>query len=198
MKYDYIVVGSGIAGLNFARLVAAKGSVLIVTKKQAVESNTNYAQGGIAGVIDPTDTIESHLEDTTVSGDGICDTAAVKAMTTNASKIIYELLELGVPFNKKEKDKIALTKEGGHHAKRIAFVNDYTGRAIEKSLLQSIDTNSNIQILEHSTLIDLLTDETGVFGIKVMNSKENKSKKLLCTGCDLSHWRYESIVLCIN
>ncbi|MGA2052645.1 MAG: L-aspartate oxidase [Opitutales bacterium] len=158
--YDVIVVGSGIAGLSFALKVAAKGwRVLILTKKDRAESNTNYAQGGIAAVTSQTDDFNSHVRDTLEAGDGLCDEAVVRAIVEEAPARIHELAEMGVRFTTLEDGRISLGKEGGHSKRRILHVKDVTGRAIEQALLHGVATSPQITTLEHFFAIDLITAE---------------------------------------
>jgi L-aspartate oxidase len=158
--YDVIVVGSGIAGLSFALKVAAKGwRVLILTKKDRAESNTNYAQGGIAAVTSQTDDFNSHVRDTLEAGDGLCDEAVVRAIVEEAPARIQELAERGVAFTTLEDGRISLGKEGGHSKRRILHVKDVTGRAIEQALLHGVATSPQITTLEHFFAIDLITVE---------------------------------------
>lgn len=156
--YDVIVVGSGIAGLSFALKVAeAGGSVAIITKKNSAESNTNYAQGGIAAVTSQTDDIEMHVSDTLNAGDGLCDEAAVREILRDGPASIEELIQRGVGFSQLGDGRVSLGKEGGHSKRRILHVRDVTGKAIEEALLHSIEKSPNIETLEHFFAMDLIT-----------------------------------------
>ena len=128
-NYDYIVVGSGIAGLNFGINAAKNGRVLIVTKKKIIESTTNYAQGGIAAVIDQLDNFNKHIKDTLDAGAHHNNKEAVEYMVKHGPEQIMKLLTMGVPFAK-QNNKLMLAKEGGHSERRIAYVGDHTGNAI--------------------------------------------------------------------
>jgi len=172
--YDYIVVGSGIAGLNFAINAAKKGKVLIVTKKKIIESTTNYAQGGIAGVMDQLDNFDKHIKDTLNAGAYHNNKKAVEYMVKHAPEQINQLLSFGVPFAKKG-NKLLLAKEGGHSERRIAYVGDHTGNAIEKTLIQNAKNNKNIDIWENSFAIDLLVKNKTCYGLLVL--KNNKILK---------------------
>ncbi len=131
-QFDLLVVGSGIAGLSFALKVAKSGrSVCILTKKDRAESNTNYAQGGIAAVTSDGDDFERHVTDTMLAGDGLCDEGIVRSIVSAAPKRIEELVQLGVDFTRLEDGRRSLGKEGGHTKRRVLHVKDVTGKAIE-------------------------------------------------------------------
>ncbi len=154
MKTDILVIGSGIAGLGFAIKAAELGNVLMVTKKGAMDTNTNRAQGGIASVMDPGDAFASHVSDTLDAGAGLCDTERVERMVAEGPARIKEMLDWGVPFTH-ENGKIALGREGGHTKRRIVHVADYTGRAMEEVLLERAKAHPRIRILENHLAINL-------------------------------------------
>ncbi|MGC6423559.1 MAG: L-aspartate oxidase [Lentimonas sp.] len=156
--YDVIVVGSGIAGLSYALKVAEAGSkVAIITKKNSAESNTNYAQGGIAAVTSQTDNVEMHVMDTLVAGDGLCDEHVVRGIVKDGAEGIEELVRRGVEFTQLDDGRVSLGKEGGHSKRRILHVQDVTGKAIEDALVHSIETSPNIDSFEHHFAIELIT-----------------------------------------
>ncbi len=156
--YDVIVVGSGIAGLSFALKVADAGKrVAIITKKNSAESNTNYAQGGIAAVTSQTDDVEMHVADTLNAGDGLCDEGAVREILKDGPASIDELVKRGVDFSQLGDGRVSLGKEGGHSKRRILHVRDVTGKAIEQALLHSIDSSDRIETLEHHFAVELIT-----------------------------------------
>lgn len=158
MKFDLIVIGSGIAGLSFAIKSAANGlRVAIVTKKASAESNTNHAQGGIACVYDQADNFENHVRDTLIAGDGLCDEAATRAIVSAAPARIRELIEIGVKFSRGDDGAYDLTREGGHSFRRILHADDLTGKAIEEALLSVAGENGNITFFEYHMAIDLIT-----------------------------------------
>lgn len=158
MKFDLIVIGSGIAGLSFAIKSAANGlSVAIVTKKASAESNTNHAQGGIACVFDQADDFENHVRDTLVAGDGLCDEAVTRAIVEAAPDRIRELIAVGVDFSKGEDGGYDLTREGGHSHRRILHAHDLTGKAIEDALLAVAAKSEKIRFFEYHMAIDLIT-----------------------------------------
>ena len=157
-SYDVIVVGSGIAGLSFALQVADAGyRVAIITKKNSAESNTNYAQGGIAAVTSQGDDLDMHVSDTLVSGDGLCDETAVREILKGGAACIDQLVERGVAFTQLEDGSASLGKEGGHSNRRIFHVQDVTGKVIEEALLQSIEKSLNIENFEHHFAVELIT-----------------------------------------
>lgn len=158
-NFDVVVVGSGIAGLNFARKVAGNGfRVCILTKKERAESSSNYAQGGIAAVTSTTDDFELHVADTLEAGDGLCNEEVVRTIVREGPARIQELIDLGVAFSQLEDGRVSLHKEGGHSKRRILHVKDLTGKAIENALLAEVDRQPNIQLREHTHAIDLITN----------------------------------------
>lgn len=168
-KYDFIVVGSGISGLNFALNSSKKGRVLVVTKKKIINSTTNYAQGGIAAVLDTLDNFEKHIKDTLEAGSYHNNKKAVTFMVKEGPKLINHLLNLGVKFSK-YKDHFQLAREGGHSERRIAHVGDRTGHSIEKILIENVRKNKNITIWEDTFAIDLLVKNNVCYGLQILKS----------------------------
>ncbi|MBU4395514.1 MAG: FAD-dependent oxidoreductase, partial [Proteobacteria bacterium] len=158
MKCDFLIIGSGIAGLSFALRVAQLGSVVIVTKKNEIDTATNLAQGGIAAVLSDNDSKKNHIEDTIISGAGLCDENVVALVVGNGPERVRELMLLGVDFVKDARDSsgLDLGREGGHSERRVAHAHDFTGREIERALLVKVKQNPKIQILENHRAIDLL------------------------------------------
>lgn len=157
---DYLVVGSGIAGLMSAIHLSEYGSVLILTKKQKADSNTNFAQGGIACVVDPGDSFEEHIRDTLEAGAGLCDEDVVRKIVSDGPRCIKELERLGLVFaagNRAEGGGYDLGREGGHSKRRVLHCGDITGRRIEEVLLDRTLCRSNVSLLENSMVIDLIT-----------------------------------------
>ena len=157
---NFLVIGSGIAGLSFALRAAGSGkaTVNIVTKRKAAESSTNYAQGGIATVWSGEDSFESHIEDTHRAGAGLCHTDIVERVVRDAPERIRELMEWGVRFTRRTGGReFDLGREGGHSKRRIFHAKDLTGREVERALLSRARANPRIRIFEHHTAINLVT-----------------------------------------
>ncbi|MGO8837964.1 MAG: L-aspartate oxidase [Limisphaerales bacterium] len=164
-QFDYLVLGSGIAGLSFALKAAPRGRVAIVTKKDRAESNTNYAQGGIAAVTSKEDSFEMHVRDTLAAGAGLCKEDVVRTIVEEGPARIAELIELGMKFSERDAPgedggrELDLGKEGGHSKRRILHAKDVTGREIERALLAAAAQQPNIQIFENHLAIDLITSQ---------------------------------------
>ena len=159
-RYDYLVLGSGIAGLTFALKVAETGSVAVITKKNRAESNTNYAQGGIACVTSTEDTFDLHVRDTLEAGAGLCREDVVRGIVEEGPARIRELIELGMSFSERENSRtheLDLGKEGGHSKRRILHAKDVTGREIEGALLTALALHPNVEMFENHAAIDLIT-----------------------------------------
>ncbi len=157
-RYDFLVIGSGVAGLSFALRAAEHGTVAVVTKKASAESNTNYAQGGIAAVMDPEDSVEEHVRDTLVAGAGLCDEAVVRMVVTEGPARVRELMALGAAFDHDDGGTLHLGREGGHSAHRIVHAADMTGREVERTLLAKVRAHPDIDLLEYHFAVDLLTE----------------------------------------
>ncbi len=158
IKSDYLVIGSGIAGLSFALKIADHGSVIILSKGSASESNTSYAQGGIASVTMDSDNIQKHIDDTLIAGAGLCHQDAVKSALSEAPERIKDLVKWGVKFTKTDDGDFDLAKEGGHSEHRILHAADMTGAEIQRALLEKAKTHPNIAIYENHLAIDLITE----------------------------------------
>jgi L-aspartate oxidase len=154
---DVLVLGSGIAGLFYAVKAASHGRVVIITKKEDTEANTNYAQGGIAAVVDPADSFDAHVADTLATGAGLCHPDVVEMVVRSGPRCVGELIELGVGFSY-EDGQLSLAREGGHSARRIVRAADATGRAIEEGLLRAA-ARAGVEILEHVFALDLWVHE---------------------------------------
>ena len=191
MKSDFLVIGSGSAGLSFALKAAKVGKVTIVTKGELVECNTNYAQGGICSVTYLPDTFEKHIEDTLICGAGKCDREAVELVVRNAPEAAKDLIEWGTRFDKTKDGLFDLHREGGHSEHRILHHADLTGAEIERALIESVKADPNITILEHHFAIDLLTQHhlgeivtrhtrgLACFGAYVLDTESDEIKTIL-------------------
>ena len=156
-RADYLVLGTGLAGMGFALKVADTGKVLLVTKSTLEETNTNYAQGGIAAVAVPPDNFEKHIKDTLICGDGLCNEEVVRMVVREAPERIRELMEWGVEFDRNENGGPDLAREGGHSERRIWHFKDHTGEAIQQALMRKVREHPNIEILENHFAVDLIT-----------------------------------------
>jgi L-aspartate oxidase len=195
MQTDFLVIGSGIAGLTYALKVAEARpdkQVTIITKAQADETNTKYAQGGIAGVWDDDkDSFEKHIEDTLIAGDGLCNLETVEIVVKEGPQRIREIIEWGAQFDKDPNGDYSLGKEGGHSVNRILHHKDVTGREMERALLQKIQSLSNIQLINHWFVVDVITQHhlgflvtkstTNIecYGVYVLNLRTNNIEKVI-------------------
>jgi L-aspartate oxidase len=183
IKTDFLIIGSGIAGLTYALKVAKHGSVILITKSDEDESNTKYAQGGIAAVMYSPDSYEKHIRDTLICGDGLCNEEVVRMVITESTERVKELAEWGANFDKTPDGEYELAKEGGHSEHRILHHKDITGYEIERALLAQIHSHPNIKIYDHHFAVDIITQHhlgeevnsrtPGIkcFGAYVLNTK---------------------------
>lgn len=190
-KVDFLVIGSGIAGLTFALKAANVGKVLIVTKSNEDESNTKYAQGGVAVVTNEADSFQKHIDDTLIAGDGLCSPQIVENVIKEGPDRISELIAYGTSFDKEDSGEYNLAKEGGHSAHRILHYKDITGYEIERALLAKVHEHPNIEILTHYFAIDLITqhhlgvhvdkksEDISCYGIYALNTVSNVVEKIL-------------------
>ncbi|MDD5101554.1 MAG: L-aspartate oxidase [Endomicrobiaceae bacterium] len=167
IKTDYLVIGSGIAGLSFAIKASDNGTVSLITKRNLFDSSTGKAQGGVACVTDKEDSFAEHIQDTLVAGAGLCDEEMVELLVKSAPARIEELIKLGVKFTKKDykESEFELGLEGGHSKRRILHAGDITGNEIERVLIENINKKDNIIVYEDHMAVDLLIDK---------NQKEKK------------------------
>ena len=156
LHFDVLIVGSGLAGLSAALLLAPTKRVAVITKRAVAEGSTGWAQGGIAAVWSKDDSFDAHIADTLVAGAGLCDLAATRRVVENAPQAIAWLQSLGVPFSE-EDGHLHLTREGGHSARRIVHVTDATGAAVQRTLIEHVKKTPNITLFEQHTLVDLIT-----------------------------------------
>jgi L-aspartate oxidase len=164
---DVLIIGGGIAGMRAALGVPERYRVLVVTKDEVRESNSHYAQGGIAGVLDPEDRFDNHIADTLAAGKGLCDTSVVEMVVREAPNRIGELIDWGTHFDEVD-GHVALGREGGHsHARIVHALGDETGREIMRAVIQKVRTRSNIRVWQNTFSIDLLTHEGRCRGVLV-------------------------------
>lgn len=192
---DFLVVGSGIAGLTYALKVAEQcpdKKVTIITKTREDETNTKYAQGGVAVVNDlENDSFEKHIEDTLVAGDGLCNEKVVEIVVKEGPDRVNELIAWGANFDKEKDGDLSRGKEGGHSEFRVIHHKDVTGREIERALLEAIRDKKNIELITHCFVVDLITQhhlgylvtkstlDIECYGIYVLNLKTNQIEKIL-------------------
>lgn len=190
-EVDFLIIGSGIAGLSYALKVAPFGKVLILTKASEEESNTKYAQGGIAAVMYSPDSYEKHIRDTLICGDGLCNEEIVRMVVTESTERVKELIEWGARFDKNPKGEFDLGKEGGHSENRILHHKDNTGFEIERALLAQVHAHPNIEILDHYFALEILTQhhlgkkitskstDTECYGVYALNTFTNRIEQIL-------------------
>ncbi len=157
-KIDYLIIGTGLAGLAFALKVADTATVIMLTKTWADESNTRYAQGGIAAVWDKSDSAEEHIADTLQTGAGLCRREVVEAVVREGPRRVEEAIEYGVSFSRNTAGDYDLGREGGHSRRRVLHAQDHTGAEFVRALLEKVRANPNIQIRERHMAVDLITD----------------------------------------
>lgn len=195
MQTDFLVIGSGIAGLSYAIKMAKHfpdKKVLVITKTNADETNTKYAQGGIAGVWNVTkDSFEKHIEDTLIAGDGLCNKKIVEIVVKEGPQRIREIIDYGAEFDKAENGEYALGREGGHSEFRILHHKDVTGKEMERALLAEANSIANIEINNHCFVIDIITQHhlgylvtkstqnITCYGVYVLNQQTNQIVKII-------------------
>jgi L-aspartate oxidase len=188
---DFLVIGSGIAGLSFALKVAKHGKVILISKTNLEESNTKYAQGGIAAVTYKPDNFEKHVQDTLIAGDGLCNKEVVEMVVREAPAQIQQLIDWGVNFDQNESGKYDLGKEGGHSENRVLHSKDKTGEEIQLSLVDKVKNHQNIEVLENHFAVDIITqhhlgklvkrshNNTECYGAYVLDLKTDKVNTFL-------------------
>lgn len=175
IQTNYLIIGSGVAGLTFAVKIAERfpdKKVTIVTKANENESNTRYAQGGIAIVTDIIgDSYDKHIQDTLICGDGLCDESVVEMVITEGPKRLKELIEWGAKFDKNTQGTLDLGKEGGHSENRVVHHKDQTGQEIQRAILSQVHQKENITVLDYHLAIDLITENNICLGAYVLDQK---------------------------
>ncbi len=178
IQTNYLIIGSGVAGLTFAVKIAERfpdKKVTIVTKANENESNTRYAQGGIAIVTDIIgDSYDKHIQDTLICGDGLCDESVVEMVITEGPKRLKELIEWGAKFDKNTQGTLDLGKEGGHSENRVVHHKDQTGQEIQRAILSQVHQKENITVLDYHLAIDLITENNICLGAYVLDQKQRK------------------------
>jgi len=170
---DILVIGSGIAGLYFALRIADYAQVVLVTKKEKAESNTNYAQGGIAAVMSPLDSFGNHVKDTLTCGDGLSRKVVVEKIVREGPVHIQELMKIGVNFSRTAKDELDLGREGGHSKRRVVHAKDLTGQEIERALLNAVAKHPSIKLFENQIAINLVVKNNRCIGCYVLDTKNS-------------------------
>jgi len=183
---DFLVVGSGIAGLRAAVDLAEHGSVTILTKADPAESNTGYAQGGIAAAVGPDDSPQEHYEDTMAAGDGLCDEAAVRVLVEDGVGYVRELVDWGARFDRDRTGQPALAKEGAHRTRRVLHAKDATGREIGRLLWSRVAAHPNVRVLTDARAVELILDRDRCIGVAYRDGDSiaecRASAVLLATG----------------
>lgn len=182
-QYDFLVIGSGIAGLSYALKVAAYGKVAIITKSTANDGCTQYAQGGVCAVLDQSDSVADHVRDTMVAGAFLNDQQAVEIVCREGPARVLELVKLGADFTRNNDGTLHLTREGGHSHRRVVHAADLTGKEIERAMLCSAKANKNIDFFEHHLAVDLVVEDymgaPHCFGVDVLDQKEMRMCRFL-------------------
>ncbi len=174
-EFDTVIIGSGLAGLTSAYHSSKYGSVAIITKSELDTSNSYYAQGGIAAAIEPGDSPELHLEDTLTAGRGLCDKDAVEILVTEGRERVKEIIEMGMPFDKKN-GKFVLGLEGGHSKRRILHAGgDATGKELTGFILKKVKEQSSVKPFEYTTAVKLLKENNRVTGVQAIDFKTGKN-----------------------
>ncbi len=183
LETDYLVIGSGIAGLNFALLAAEHGRVVVITKKRSSDTNTNWAQGGVAAVLARDDSFEQHIQDTLVAGDGLCDREVVELCVNEGPAQVQRLVDIGVRLARDPAGNFDLGREGAHTRHRVVHWEDVTGREIQRALIAAVAANPNITVLDDHIAVDLLSlakygGDPACFGAYVLDRTTGEVKTI--------------------
>jgi len=183
LETDYLVIGSGIAGLNFALLAAEHGRVVVITKKRPADTNTNWAQGGVAAVLADDDSFEQHITDTLNAGDGLCDRSTVEICVNDGPAQVKRLLDVGVRLARDPAGKLDLGMEGAHTKHRVVHWEDVTGREIQRALIAAVLAHPNITVLDGHIAVDLLSmakygGDPACFGAYVLDARSSEVKTI--------------------
>ncbi len=188
--FDVLIIGSGLAGLTVALKVASEKKVCLVSKRKINDNSSNWAQGGIAAVLNNDDSIEAHIQDTLIAGAGLCDQEVTRQVASHARETVEWLIAQGVPFTREDDGSgYHLTREGGHSHRRIIHAADATGKAVQKTLAEQVLSNPNITVLENHIAVDLITSRKVGIGSPEDNAEclgayvlDNKSGKVITIG----------------
>src|SRR5687768_5653716 len=184
LETDYLAIGSGIVGLNFALLAAEHGRVVVITKKRPADTNTNWAQGGVAAVLATDDSFEQHITDTLNAGDGLCDRNVVELCVKDGPAQVKRLLDIGVRLARDASGNLDLGREGAHTRHRVVHWEDVTGREIQRALIEAVSKHANITLLDEHIAVDLLSmakygGDPACFGAYILD-KSNGNVKTIC------------------
>ncbi|MDX2362307.1 MAG: L-aspartate oxidase [Crocinitomicaceae bacterium] len=182
MRTDFLVIGTGLAGLNYILKVGKNNprkKIIVVTKSNKEESNTSYAQGGVAIVQDPKDSFSNHIADTLISGDGLCDEAIVDMVVKEGPNCLDDFIDMGVTFDRNASGKLDLALEGGHSKNRVVHFQDATGYEIQKALLQQVIALENVELLDHHFALELITENNTCLGALILDEKKQKVRTIL-------------------
>jgi L-aspartate oxidase len=187
VRADFLVIGSGIAGLRAALTLAESGSVIVLTKADPGESNTGYAQGGIAAALGRDDSPGLHAKDTIAAGDGLCNPIAVDVLTREGPKYVLELLAWGAAFDRDQDGTPALAREAAHSVRRVLHARDATGREIGRLLWSRVSANRRIRVLQNTRAVELIVEERLCSGARLVADRGDSgtitaSRTLLATG----------------
>ena len=187
-SFDFIIVGGGVAGLRAAIGLAGVGRVLVLTKAEEVESNTGYAQGGIAAALGPDDSPDLHATDTLRAGDGLCDEAAVRVLVEEGPRYVRELISWGASFDRDANGELALGLEAAHSVRRILHVGDTTGRTIGRAMWEQVRPLNTVTTISHALVTDLVVESGHIAGVRYFDRSGVRACRA-GTRHPAGHWR---------